>query len=193
VKLNKLAFKSIPRTLGGNQPKPIWIYLDTNGAETFNYQNLPEYQGSKMLPINKNTMTFYKTTGRQTDFHYWRDLKDIQTPVGLKLRIRSEAEPTNQVYWSFQVFYSLSFRGMVLPVTESLKLKQVAEGENKIKISMENKNQEDGELSDSWGAEEEEIDEIINNKKDNQHLDNQNRAVLKQEPHVKIKNKKNNL
>lgn len=154
VKLNRLAFKAIPRSLAGNQPKPIWIYLDTNGQGTFNYVSLPQLQGSKMLPVQRNSYTVYTSTGRQTDFHYWRDMNNLQTPIGLKLRIRSEAEPTNQVYWSFQISFNLSFRGMVLPVTESLKMEQVAD-EQKIKFEQ----QENGELSDSWGVEEEEIEE----------------------------------
>jgi hypothetical protein len=158
VKLNRLALKAIPRSLAGNQPKPIWIYLDTNGAPTFNYINMPQLQGSKMLPVQRNSYTVYTSTGRQTDFHYWRDTNNLQTPIGLKLRIRSEAEPTNQVYWSFQISFNLSFRGMVLPVTESLKIGQVADGQ---KLKFENYDEENGELSDSWGVEEEEIEEKV--------------------------------
>lgn len=153
VKLNRLAFRSMPRTLGGNDPKPIWIYLDTNGATTFNYTDMPQLQGSRTIPVKRNSYTVYTSTGRQTDFHYWRDMNNLQTPVGLKLRIRSEAEPSNQVFWAFQLIFNLSFRGMVLPVSESLKMQQVAD-DQKLKFT----NEENGELSDSWGEEEEEIE-----------------------------------
>lgn len=126
VKLNKIVFNATPRVVNALDPSPIWIYLDREGAPQFNYSAIPQLQGSRSLPIKHYSLTSYSATGRQTDFHYWRDIKDIQNPVGLILRLRSAVAPTDKRYWSFQMTFYVSFRGLKMPLAASTKVNSVS-------------------------------------------------------------------
>jgi hypothetical protein len=133
-KLQKVTFFSIPRSIGGTDPSPCWIYLDTNGdAQAFNYAHMPELQGSKRLPVKHLGITSYSSTGRQNDFKYWYDIKTIDwESLDLTIRLTSEAEPNTSKFWQFQIGYIVYFRGLIVPIPQT-KVSQ----DQKIKIITE--------------------------------------------------------
>jgi hypothetical protein len=110
-KLDKVTFFSIPCLVDGHDPSPIWIYLDQDGNNTqFNYANMPELQGSKLLPNKRFSMTSYSSTGRQNDFHYWYDSQSAESNT-LAIRLHCANDPTPDPAWRFQLGFVLKFRG----------------------------------------------------------------------------------
>jgi hypothetical protein len=122
-KIRFVTFKAMPRYVNGTAPKPCYIYLDTQDLLNFNYTAIPTLQRSKILSTKRNQTIKLKSQGRQDDFNYWFDTTD---GPNASIRLRSEAEPTNQVYWMFQIGFAIVMRGMVLPIQEeTVKEQQV--------------------------------------------------------------------
>lgn len=145
-RLDKVTFVAIPRQVGGTDPSPIWIYLDTEGlTDGFNYNAIQEIQGSRQLPVKYKSFTHFSQSGRQDDFHYWYD---TDQRADFSIRLHSEAPPNNSKFWQFQIEYSVSFRGFIVPEEE--------EGESKaIKV------QQIGELKRlGEGTKEEKVDKV---------------------------------
>jgi hypothetical protein len=126
-KLDKVTFLAIPRQIGGTDPAPVWIYLDTNDNvdAQFNYASLQELQGSRRLPVKHLSLTSYSSTGRQNDFHYWYDMTEATFVNGLAIRLHSEATPSDQKFWEFQLEFDLKFRGYIVPVAQESRAEQV--------------------------------------------------------------------
>jgi hypothetical protein len=160
-KLDKITFAAIPRQIGGTDPAPVWIYLDTNDnvdAE-FNYASLQELQGSRRLPVKHVSFTSYSSTGRQNDFHYWYDMTEQSFINGLTIRLHSEATPSDQKFWEFQLEFLLKFRGYIVPVAEESRAEQEIRLNKNIKTESTQvdkeqapiqKNMEDQKVEDDW-------------------------------------------
>jgi hypothetical protein len=119
-RLQKVTFAAIPRVVEGTDPSPIWIYLDTNADNNFNYSAMPELQGSKSLPVKHFSLTSYSSTGRQNDFHYWYD---VQISAGdLAIRLHSEATPSAKTFWQFQIEFNVDFRGFIVQTSNTKTL-----------------------------------------------------------------------
>jgi hypothetical protein len=172
-KLQKVTFFSIPRSIGGTDPSPCWIYLDTNGdSQVFNYSHMPELQGSKRLPVKHLGITSYSSTGRQNDFKYWYDMTttDLESK-DLSIRLTSEAEPNSSKFWQFQIGYVVYFRGLIVPypnnkVSQDQKIKIISESSNKIgEVKAEGLEalgaspEQQGEEEDDWEHQDSDWDE----------------------------------
>jgi hypothetical protein len=114
-----LSFKAFPRQVGGISPKPIWIYFDVNSQNTFDYSSLPRLQGSRSLSSTRNTTTKFKLRGKTTDFSFWRDVNALDNETGLSIRLRASDAPNEKEYWTFQLKFFLSFRGLRQPINEA--------------------------------------------------------------------------
>jgi hypothetical protein len=119
-KIRMVAFKSMPRIVNGTQPKVCWITLDAQDSPNFNYVAMPQLQSSKVLSIKNNMTTYFKLSGRQDDFNYWYNANLYDGPTA-SIRLRSQAAPTSDTYWQFQVKYFISFRQMKLPLSEEIQ------------------------------------------------------------------------
>lgn len=147
----KVTFFAIPRQIGGTDPSPCWIYLDMNNALQFNYANMTELQGSKRLPVKHLSMTTYSSTGRQNDFKYWYDISE--QPSTICIRLVSEANPSQQKFWQFQIGFVILFRGFTVQIQEQkfnnniVKLtrseSQIENGEVSTQVQIEPENQID--------------------------------------------------
>lgn len=110
-KLVKVTLIGMPRVVQGTDPAPVWIYLDTSGRDSFNYAGIQELQGARRLPVKHTSRTTYSQTGRQNDFNYWYD---TQTEEGdVSIRLHSEATPSEQKFWQFQLDFTVHFRGFI--------------------------------------------------------------------------------
>lgn len=122
-KIDRVTFIGIPRVVNALDPSPIWVYLDTSGSDSFNYQAIPQLQGSRSLPIKHVSLTKFSNTGRQNDFHYWYDVEGSNSLNGdMSLRVHSEVLPSDKRYWQFQLEYSVKFRGLIVPMGEETKI-----------------------------------------------------------------------
>jgi len=122
--LKRVTFMAIPRSVDGTDPAPIWIYLDINGqTSNFNYADMPELQGSKLLPVKRYSMTSYRSTGRQNDFHYWYDMSEYNST--LAIRLHSAALPNEKKFWQFQIGFVVQFRGFTVEVSNNKKILEI--------------------------------------------------------------------
>jgi hypothetical protein len=156
-KLDKVSFFAIPCLVDGHDPAPIWIYLDQDGNNTeFNYANMPELQGSKLLPNKRFSITSYSSSGRQNDFHYWYDSQSAESTT-LAIRLHCVTEPKPDPDWRFQVGFVMKFRGFkaedtnntklvedeIVTLTKNIKLITESHIENKEQANIEDKKEED--------------------------------------------------
>jgi hypothetical protein len=137
-KITSVNFRGIPRTVGGTQPKPVYIFLDVTNNLNFSYTQLPRLQGSKCLSGCRVQTFNFKSSGRQDDFSYWFD--STEGPHA-SIRLRSIAAPNASTFWQFQLKFYIKCRGMRIELEEQ---KQV-EPENVVQLNntiLDNENSE---------------------------------------------------
>jgi hypothetical protein len=133
-RLKKITFFAIPCLVDGHDPSPIWIYLDADGNNTqFNYANMPETQGSKLLPNKRFSMTSFSSTGRQNDFHYWYDSNQYPDANTLAIRLHCANGPKPDPDWQFQLGFVMEFRGFKAKDTNT----RLVQGEQVVKLTSE--------------------------------------------------------
>jgi hypothetical protein len=125
-RLKRVTFAATPRTVGGTDPPPIWIYLDTKSNNMINYASLQELQGARTIPTKHFSLTSFRTSGRQNDFNFWYDCQQYPE-IDLSIRLHCDTYPTNITFWMFQLGYSLEFRGLVIQTTSNMKVEQIKE------------------------------------------------------------------
>jgi len=114
-KLERCTFIGMPRVVQGTDPAPVWIYLDTFQNDQFNYSAMEELQGARRLPVKRTSRTTFSNSGRQNDFHYWYDIWTGGADIGdMALRLHSEATPTLDKFWQFQIEFDVKFRGFTV-------------------------------------------------------------------------------
>jgi predicted RNA-binding protein Jag len=136
-KLKKVMFAATPRVVGGTDPSPAWIYLDTAANNIIHYSSLQELQGSRALPVKRFSVTSYTKSGRQNDFNYWYDTQQLPN-IDLAIRLHCETPPDEHRHWQFQIGFQVDFRGLVIQ-TINTKVRQIPDTPPNKEIGSENK------------------------------------------------------
>jgi hypothetical protein len=128
-KLESVGLIAYPRSVNGTDPSNIWIFLDMQNESSFNYSAMPLLQGSRKISVKTPSTTYYRLSGRQTDFGMWKDTRSVTSyDNNLSIRLHSATYPDEHKHWTFQLVYILKFRGFRLPQNT---LNKVIDGDNK--------------------------------------------------------------